>query len=359
MKPVSVERELMDQVAQALADPHPLSTLNLASGLAAALDPTIPDDASAGPTGLPPAAEFVGMLAEDGGIESAALAWVLGHLSLDDLARARALRSVDPTRLPAWMRELGGTEVTAAFQTADVLRDHTTIALGARLDSFDISVVAHIDLNFGAVKDAFTMAAPLDVFVDRFAVQAADSDKEGAELDVSLADARAQLEEAVAVGRTLELPYETESWPLEQPLIEFLLRCCPPGGKVWTRPSWTDADSDGVLDEFFATRLGEALADDDDHEMLLAAWLIFATDMGMGDPFLVSGEKLEIFLMGWLGQQWHAKDEELAKLPTVLHAFVPYAHRQRGVPASVTSEVVHQLDALSRIFLARLTPGAD
>ncbi len=257
------------------------------------------------------------------------------------------------------MLSLAATEVTAAYQTADVLRDHATIALGARVGSFDVTVITHLDLDFGAVLDAFPMADPLAVFVDRFAVLATDSDKEGVGLDISLADARAQLEEAVAVGKTLLPPIQTDSWPHVLPLLEFLLRRCPPGGQVMARSTWTDVDSDGVLDNFFATQPAQVLVGDEVDEMLLTAWLIFASEVGFGDPLLVSGNKLDIFLMGWLDQQWRAKDEELAKLPAVLRIFVPYAHRQRGVPASVTSEVLRQLDAITPVFLARLTPRVD
>ncbi len=57
----------MEQVAQALADPHPLSMLNLAGGLAVALDPTIPSADPTDPAELPPAADFVNMLTEGGG----------------------------------------------------------------------------------------------------------------------------------------------------------------------------------------------------------------------------------------------------------------------------------------------------
>lgn len=251
--------ELVDEVSRALADPQPVAMLTMASALASALDPSIRTLDPAGPTGQPTAADFVDLLAEEGGIESDALAWVLAHLALDGSPRARILRLIDQTRLPTWMPELADTEVHAAFQTADVLRDTTTISLGARVGGFDLTTVAHLDLNFGAVQDAFTMSVPLSTFAERWTGLAADDASEGAELEVDLAGARAQVEQALVVGRSYWPPFESESWPEEQPLLEFLLRRCPTGGGVMARPVWTDVDSDGVLDGFFATEPGLVL----------------------------------------------------------------------------------------------------
>lgn len=343
----------------ALADPHPLSMLALASGLAAILDPRIPKG-PAGPAGteLPPIADFVTMLVAGEQPQTDALAWVLAHLVLDDLRRSKTLRGVDRTRLPAWLLQLGSAEVYAAWQTIDLLRDGSNIALGVRLGGFDLTVVTFIDLNnAGALKDGFVVPESLAAFQQTWASAAPPEGMES--IDLTLADARAQVEHAIQQGHQFWPPFESDSWPQMQPMLEWLLGRCPPGGRVMVGPGWTDADTDRVMSDFITGPEGGRFADDPDHTVLLRTWLDFGRYHGFGDPLLASGSKIEIFLLDWVLDHLDASDAALAKLPELLEAFVPAGHRQRGVSATETAGALATLRQVGADFVKQLVSGGQ
>jgi len=342
---------LISDIDAAMADPHPLGMLSMASGLASTLDPRInrgPDRPE--PTGLPSAADFIDVLTQGGLVQTDALAWVLGHLILDDLRRVAALRGIDRKRLLPWMLELGDVEVSGGWYSVDRLRDGGNVALGARVGGFDLSAVAFLDFNnAGAVKDCFVLGAPLSTLQRSWAEIAPAAKVESGEL--APADARARIEQGLAAGLLIWPPFESDSWPQAQPLLEWLLRRCPPGGVVEPRPDYTDRQVDRVMQDFFAGPEGQRFAQDSDHAMLLRSWLDFGRTNGFGDPLLASGSKIQIFLLDWVLEHVDAGGAVLAKLPALLAAFLPVGHRQRGISRAGTADVQRTLREITSDFL--------
>ena len=78
-------------------------------------------------------------------------------------------------------------------------------------------------------------------------------------------------------------PYETDTWPVCRPIVEWLTRRMPAGGVGYERPEWTERDQHELADRFFASRFGAPL-DDADQRGLLESLIWFGTDYGPGDP---------------------------------------------------------------------------
>lgn len=343
--------DLVGGIAEALADPHPLAMLTLASSLAAALDPMIETEEIAGPTVLPSAVDLVSMLADGGQPQTAALAWVLAHLALDDLARARVLRSLDRTQLPPWMPQLVHTDVYGAWQTMDTLRDGSNICFGVRIGDFDLTVVVYLDFNNeGAVKDAFVAPQSLTEFQQTWQRLAPPVGVEAHEL--ALADARAQVEEGLWTGQGFWPPFESDTWPQLRPFLEFVLQRCPPDGESMESPRWDGRQATEAVTQFFASPEGRPLMRDRDLPALLGAWMNFALTTGYGDPMLISGSKIEIFLLDWVADQVDANGVE--KLPGLLEAFVPYGHAQRGIGPGETALTLQTLATVTPAYLLQL-----
>ena len=92
-------------------------------------------------------------------------------------------------------------------------------------------------------------------------------------------------------------PFETDTWPVCRPIVEWLTRRMPAGGHGYERPEWSERDQQELADRFFASRFGAPL-DDVDHRSLLESVIWFGTGYGPGDPLRWSSVAVEIILDG-------------------------------------------------------------
>ncbi|HEU4545026.1 MAG TPA: hypothetical protein VFR88_01920 [Microlunatus sp.] len=329
--------ELEDEVGAALETGHPIDIVMLASSLIAGLDPDArtAEDVAAGR--LPPPEEFVRMFLDASDPRLHVLAWTVARLLPDSRLHRAVDAAVDPDTVPGWLLPLAAAEVVAAWQTTDPLRDSTDIVISLRVGESDLTVIGLVDFNSdGAVKDGFVVPAPLSAVQEALSA----SGETGMEAwELAPADARSWLVEAIAVGRTAEPPFESDSWPQARPLVEWALRLCPPGGTGWVRPRWGLEDIESVVAEFAAAPEGAVLADPADRAVLVEALHGLARDTS-ADPLLISGVRLEL----GLGYLWpttlhHGLDPLLA-LPDLLGTYVRWAHGRRGIPADDTEQAL-------------------
>ena len=182
------------------------------------------------------------------------LAWTVAQLLPDARLHAEVAAALAPETVPGWLLPLADAEVVAAWQTTDPLRDSTDLVVPVRVGELDLTVIGLIDLNAGgAMKDGFAVPAPLTAVQEALSA----SGETGMETsDLSPADARAWLADAIAAGRTVEPPFESDSWPQARPLVQWALRLCPPGGRGWERREWTSEDIETVVAEFAAAPEG-------------------------------------------------------------------------------------------------------
>ena len=305
MRREPAEPDLFEQVRTALADPDPLHVLSYVSTLLAAIDPRGKNHPFARADAAPDAPtreELAAMFIDIPTPETTALLSVIAELANDDdVLRTRIRRELAtrPDTGPPWLRTLGETSAYRAVRMGHVLGDGDNIMIGVRLaGSYELTFTVYIDHNLGRlVKDAFVVPEPIADMMAQYQRIADDPDVIWEEL--SLADARAWLDEAIEIAAITFPPFETESWPACRPLIEWVTRGLPEGGSGYERPQWDSAQVDQLADRFFASQWGRAL-DDADHRGLLESLLWYGTDYGPGDPLRWSGVQVEILFMDWL-----------------------------------------------------------
>ncbi len=339
--------DLLVEVRQRLADGDPLDFLAYVSALLAAVDPRgqnpferEPADGQESAT-LPRLTES---FAEVVLPETTALLGALAELGPDEMTRARARRALAtrPHSLPDWLVQIGEATVYRAVGSTHVLGDGENVLLGARLPGHELTAVIYIDHNLGTVvKDAFPAMGPIGDVAARLREAADDPDVRLS--DISLADARARVAEAIEVGAIMFPPFETETWPASRPLIEWLLRLLPEGGTGYVRPTWSEARKNKLANRFFGSKFGKQL-DDADHRDLLDQLLWFGTDYGPGDPLRWSPVAVEILLADWIPRKIVAPPGYLSKAPALLRAFIRFCHAERKIRPVLTDETLAAVD---------------
>jgi hypothetical protein len=335
--------DLLADVRQRLANGEPLDLLAYVSSLLAAVDPRgespFERERADGPerAALPTLLES---FAEVVLPETTALLATLAELGPDDLTRARARRALAARshQLPGWLARLGEASVYGAVESTHVLGDGDSLLLGARLPGHELTAVIYIDHNLGTVvKDAFPAPSPISEVVAQLREAADDPDVRFG--DISLADARARVAEAIEVGAIMFPPFETETWPASRPLTEWLVRLLPEGGTGYVRPTWSEARKNKLAKRFFGSEFGKQF-DDADHRDLLDQFLLFGTDYGPGDPLRWSPVAVEILLADWIPRKIVAPPGYLSKAPALLRAFIRFCHAERKIRPALTDETL-------------------
>ncbi len=166
-------------------------------------------------------------------LETSALLAVIAELAGDDGVLADRIRRELPQRgdrLPEWLARLGEAEVYRAQEMVHVLGDGDNVHLAVRFaGGAELTAVDCIDHNMGTlVKDAFVVSeslAELEVFM-----RAKVDDPDTVWRDLDLADARTRITEAIELAAMTVPPFETDTWPMCRPIVEWLARRMPEGG---------------------------------------------------------------------------------------------------------------------------------
>jgi hypothetical protein len=353
------EPELFLDIREALRSSRPLPLLALASSLIAATDPEqVPalDRVQGASYDGPSLADLTLSFLEVRKPETSALLAVLAELVADDVLAQRIRRGLQdrPHKPPRWLRRLTPLRVHRAVEMAHVLGDGDNVLLGLTTAADDhLTVVVYIDHNLGTlVKDAFVLDEPIEAVVDRFGELSAS--EPGTRFgDLELADARVRLREAIDLGAMTYPPFETETWPACRPLVEWVLRSLPEGGRGYERPEWSDDDLDQLAERFLSTEDGQAHADDGARD-LLHGILWFASDYGPGDPLRWSPVSVELLLTDFLARKVLLPDEVMRRAPAVLQDLVRFAHAERGIDPRLTEQTLRAVHRHQDGFLAQL-----
>jgi hypothetical protein len=338
---------LLADVRQRLASGEPVDLLAYVSTLLAAVDPRGESPFERERADGPERATLPTLLESFAEVvlpETTALLATLAELGPDELTRARARRALAarPHQLPGWLARLGETSVYKAAESTHVLGDGDSVLLGARLPGHELTAVIYIDHNLGTVvKDAFPAPGPITEVVARMREAADDPDVRFG--DISLADARTRVAEAIEVGAIMFPPLESETWPASRPLTEWLVRLLPEGGAGYVRPTWNETRKNKLAKRFFGSEFGKPL-DDNDHRDLLDQFLWFGTDYGPGDPLRWSPAAVEILLADWIPRKIAASPAYLSAAPALLRAFIRFCHAERKIRPALTDETLAAVD---------------
>jgi hypothetical protein len=279
--------------------------------------------------------------------ETTAVLTVMRALVDDELTQARITRELARRRheLPPWLEGLedavGEWEM---YLLAHILKDGDDYFLGVGLPTeHSISASVSVDTNLGTVvKDAFVVGEPLEDLVDK--ASGLLSDPAMLLTPIGAADGRAEVEQAIARGAGYWRPLQSDTWPMCRPLVEWMLRLLPDGGRAEGFFEWTDEQVAAIADDFFASPFGRPL-DREDERSLMGGILWFGTSYTGGDPYRWSNVRVEVLLQDWFPRTIVGPTEYLAKMPDVLRAFVRFCHDRQGIRADLTEDA---LDAISR-----------
>jgi hypothetical protein len=345
----NTEPDLLYDIALALAADHPIELLAQVSSLLTALDPRVrsPFEREPGPE-VPTLATLLPTFLHVVQVETSALLAAIAGLSTDEVLRLRVRRELADRDhvLPRWLQELAdSTPAERVVEVVHVLGDGDNILVGTRLPGGDeITAVIYIDHNAGrVVKDGFVVPLPVDELVEQMLTVADDPDTEAR--DISPADARVRITEAIEHGALTYPPYESDSWPASRPLIEWMTALLPAGGVGYPHIEWDEGSRTELAERFLASPEGAGC-----DPRLLGDLLWFGTDYGPGDPLNWSPTRVEILLLDWIPRKIVAEAELLATGPDLLRAFIRFSHRERGIRAALTDETIGAVDEFEREY---------
>ena len=344
------EPDLIRDVRRALAEDDALGLLSLVSSILTMVDPRRidPFDGERLLDGESPERLTAEALVTSFGSldrrETSALLAVIAEMTSDDLLRARARRALESRRhpLPVWLSGLQDARPYRTTEMVHVLGDGDNILIALRLvGGVELTFVVYIDHNVGTlVKDAFVVPETVDKLI-RFMKDKGD-DLDTQWLDLDPAEARARITQAVATAAMTYPPFESDSWPMCRPLVEWVVRKLPEGGTGYRFREWSDDDLQSVADRFFASPFG-ADFDDDNGRELLDYLLWFGVEDGPSDPLRWSPVAVELVLVDWMPNV-AGPGEDLVRLPDVLRAFIRFCHDERGIRRSLTDETLEAVD---------------
>jgi hypothetical protein len=338
------EPDLIEMVAEALAGDEPLPLLALASSLLAAVDPRARGPFDQPGPDEPSLDEMVDSLVAAPLPESSALLTALAVLSADEVLRKRVAREVADRAhsLPGWLVELHRAEPgDEAVEVADPLGDGAQVLLEVTLlGGHAITAIVGIDHNTGGtVGDAMVMPVGMDVALDEVLTSWGDPDVTGVPL--APADARTRVESGIRFGARLFPPVETESWPSSRPLVEWMARMLPAGGRDYEPQRWEDDAVHELARRFRASPEATGVADPGD----VLSWILtYGAGAGLGDPRLWSPERAEILLLDWIPRKVVAEVDDLAPAPDVLRALVRFCGAELGLRPDLTERTLAAID---------------
>ena len=170
--------------------------------------------------------------------ETTAVLVALAELAPDERVRIRVRLEVTRRgdRLPAWVDHIGEAIAYRAAAVTHVMGDSDNVLVGVRLGpTHELTASVFVDHTLGTVaRDAVVVPAPIAEVLAT--LQATVDDPDTRYHDISLADARARISEAVDRGARLHPHLATDDWPLCRPLVEWVARRLPEGGAGYDRP---------------------------------------------------------------------------------------------------------------------------
>jgi len=348
--------DLIRDVQRSLRSPDPIDLLVLVSGL---VEVSIRqsrfsfDDGEPRATLVKMVESFIGVDI----VETTALLTVISELIDDEPERSEARRELRGRThvLPPWLVDLSiGAPVT--MEMSHPYGDGEDIILGVRTAvGYEMTLIAYIDHNLGKViKDGFIVPGPIEQTLTLIRERPIDPDMTLRELDPAVA--RARLEQAGERARRSLPPFESDTWPMCRPLVEWAARQLPSGGSGYAEPDWDEADTARLRDEFLSSP--EATHLDADQRDLIDALLWFSVDYGTAEPLQWSPVRVEMFLVDWAPRKLLNEYGVLAKVPNLLSAFIRYSHRVKELRPELTEETLAAVDEWEPAYWALIRdPG--
>ncbi len=335
------ETELLDALSAGVDSPTPGPLLGIVGLL---LSTARGEDA-------PPVAELVRSLSEFGRPETSAALLAIATLTGDVELRRRVRREIADSGqvLPRWLAQLDRTEPgDRAVEIITVYRDVDQLLVGATVPGgHPLTAVVLVDNELGAFAAAgFVVESPLEALIP---LLLEDAGPDTSVRDVSTADARARVEDAL---RELDLGWGSggyENWDEQRPLVEWLVSLLPPGGTAEVMDDLSDDELDAITEQFLSSPFGTEWSRDE-LRPLVDEVLLAGSANGVGDPLVWSPGNVRKLLDPDLFRL-DADAPLLERAPELLRDVIRHGHAERGLRPELTSAALAAVDAAKGAWL--------
>lgn len=293
--------------------------------------------------------ELILQMAAGGRFETSAAALAMATLLGEAELRRQVRREIAEHGqvLPRWLAELHhaepfqrAVEVSTVFRDVDQLLVNVTAPGG-----FPLTAVVLVDNELGAfAADAVVADVPLDEAVH---ITLEDAGEDAAARDISPADARARIEDAI---RELDLGPGTggyESWAQSRPLVEWIVSLLPAGGTVEGLPGLSVEELEAIVERFLASPFGPTWSGES-LRPLVEEIVTAGSGNGIGDPLVWSPANVRKLLT-----EPYAVDDttpSLHRTPELLRDLIRYGHAERGLRPELTAGALAAVDASAELF---------
>lgn len=301
---------------------------------------------------------------------------------------------------PAWAEHVGAVAAGECFVNTDVFGDRDeAICLYSYAGTEPHALVMVVDYNAGGILRDAWVTSQVDTLLERCRAAAGPgaSPARAAFEQVDAWRARRMLEAAIAATDECPDPPVTDSFPSYHAFVRARIRTLPPGppplarqpagrsaaasgrggweGAVTRRPSWSRDRRAMLVAEFLASDEAEDLSDRGAASRCADHIVAYGCDRDFGRPLRMSPAKAETFLLDWLPRKVMLSAAEQHSMPHVLAAWVRWAGKRQGLPASLITETVdavfESLGMFAQVYrdpsafgldadlVARLLPDAD
>lgn len=273
----------------------------------------------------------------------AALAVLRGFVALgtDDQRRAAtaaAARLVGRGVVePDWAVWPAPLAVTGCWTYSDVYADQTSVLLGYQRNEQAHGIVVLIDHTLGGLaKDAFVVDDPDAALAS---IRAQSGRLRVTLREITPSAARGLVEAAFEATDTMIDPPLSETFQGTRALALARLRALP---EPVLRPVPVEtgpAERERIVRDFLASDQAAELTDRVAARRCAGLIVDYGCDEDAGQPLRVSPMKTEVFLYDWLPHAVPLTEAEQAAMSEVIRAWVRWAGRRSGLPASCLTEL--------------------
>ncbi|MDN5808374.1 MAG: hypothetical protein L0H46_08945 [Brevibacterium sp.] len=364
-EPPSDEPDLLAELSAVLADPSPVPLLLAASSMGYAAN--VDEDDGSSPFSMPPKVEssplseqfltLTSAMMESAAPETDALLLIWAAMFDDPLLRRRIHRAVDSRSqsLPEWLRSLDSVSPVAAASLRHELGHEETLFVEFSLSEQPVTMaVAVTRLGIPYLEDCY----PIDDTIDSIQRLAADNPQMPSDhIELTLANARAQIEEFVDHGDHMMPPTETDTWPSVRLLLAWMLRLLPDGGEVEEPHEWTEDEIGSLVTDFLASSWAQEIRSD--AAMHAERLFDFQLTHGSGEPLKWGATAVNMIMGDLYPRKVLADDEFMLSMPTVLAAVVRFANERSGTSPEFTTSALEAIDEALPEYRRRVSEGSS
>lgn len=242
---------------------------------------------------------------------------------------------------PLWLMQLNQVRPSTAFVARTLAGEYETVFVqfDAPWGSFTAATFT-LYSGIAMIEDAFVQPGP---FPQDLVKQQEASPSWSDPTEISLADAKALVSDAIHwTSRYIDAP-ETDTWPHCEALLRWAINKLPDGGEGHAYADYEEEDFARETDAFKASQYADRL--DPDALDNVSVLLDLAANYGSGDMTMWSAQLVERMLLDLIPRKVMFDHDSMSAMPESIRALVLYYHDRHDFPDEYTQGVLETLSA--------------